>query len=215
MGGAYKEVLSHSISDLKSEELWRFLLTMQRCCAIIATKTKRNSEVIEMLAFGTNNDEITAAPFLLSMTDHSDNELSIIIALAKRGEKGEGLDLTGFPPEIANKAKDLLLESYPVYEDTEQIYEIRFNDYIIYQCRNESYTCWDDSEVRKGRYLIIFEKSNLLDYYKSVLFDWDDDDTKSKRKHYGIYTENHIIDVISNTSPTITRINSDSTEQKL
>lgn len=171
-----------------------------------------------MLAFGTNNDEITAssptAPFLLSMTDNPDNELSIIIAFAKQGEKGEGLDLTGFPPEIANKAKDLLLESYPVYEDPEQIYEIRFKDYVIYQCRNESYTCWDDSEVRKGRYLIIFEKSNLLDYYKRVLFDWDNDDTKSKRKHYGIYTENHIIDVISNTSPTITKINSDSTEQE-
>lgn len=182
------------------------------------TNLNRKSEVIEMLAFGTNNDEITAssptAPFLLSMTDNPDNELSIIIAFAKQGEKGADLDLTGFPPEIANKAKDLLLESYPVYEDPEQIYEIRFKDYVIYQCRNESYTCWDDSEVRKGRYLIIFEKSNLLDYYQSVLFDWDNDDTKSKRKHYGIYTENHIIDVISNTSPTITKINSDSTEQE-
>lgn len=166
-----------------------------------------------MLAFGTDNNEITAnssnAPFLLSMTDNSDNELSIIIALAKIGEKGEDLDLTGYPSEIANKVKNMLLESYPVYEDTEQIYEIRFTDYVIYQCRNESYTCWDDSEVRKGKYLIIFEKSKLLDYYKSVLFDWDNDDTKSQRKHYGIYTENHIIDVISNTSPTITKINSD------
>ncbi len=166
-----------------------------------------------MLAFGTDNNEISAnspnAPFLLSMTDNSDNELSIIIALAKKGEKGADLDLTGYPPEIADKAKDMLLESYPVYEDTEQIYEIRFNDYVIYQCRNESYTYWDDSEVRKGKYLIIFEKSNLLDYYESVLFDWDDADTKSKRKHYGIYTENHIIDVISNTAPTITKVNPD------
>ena len=109
----------------------------------------------------------------------------------------------------------MLLDSYPVYEDTEQIYEISFKDYVIYQCRNESYTCWDDSEVRKGRYLIIFEKSKLLDYYESVLFDWDSDETKEKRKHYGIYTEFHIIDVISNTPPTISKINTDLSQQHI
>jgi len=42
MGGAYKEVLSHSISDLKSEVLWRFLLTMQRCYVIIAITIYRD-----------------------------------------------------------------------------------------------------------------------------------------------------------------------------
>ena len=56
-----------------------------------------------MLAFGTDNEKITAnspnAPFLLSMTDNSDNELSIIIDLAKKGEKGEDLDLTLYPSE--------------------------------------------------------------------------------------------------------------------
>ena len=166
-----------------------------------------------MLEFGTNNDEITAkspnAPFLLSMKDDPDNELSIIIALPQEGAKGEGLDLTCYPSEIADKVKDMLYESYPVYEDTERIYEIRFKDYVIYQCRNESYTCWDASEIRKGKYLIIFEKSNLLDYYENVLFDFDSDEIKEKRKHYGIYTENHIIDVISNTPPIISKINSD------
>ena len=180
---------------------------------VVVNAINRNLEVNEMLEFGTDNEEITTnspnAPFLLSMTDNSDNELSIIIDLAKKGEKGEDLDLTLYPSENVDRVKDMLIESYPVYEDHEQVYKIHFKDYVIYQCRNESYTCWDDSEVRKGKYLIIFEKSNLLDYYESVLFDWDDDDTKSKRKHYGIYTENHIIDVISNTSPIITKINSD------
>ncbi len=52
-----------------------------------------------MLAFGTDNDEVSQgksynAPFLLTMTDNSDNELSIIIALAKEGAKGENLDFT-------------------------------------------------------------------------------------------------------------------------
>ena len=42
MGGTYKEVLRHSISDLKSEVLWRFLLTMQRCYVIIAINIYRD-----------------------------------------------------------------------------------------------------------------------------------------------------------------------------
>ena len=86
----------------------------------------------------------------------------------------------------------------------EQVYEIVFEDYVIYQNRNESYTVWDDYEIRRGHYLVIFEKSRLLDYYENVLFDFDDEETKrDKRKHYGIYTENHILDVISNSEPKI------------
>lgn len=94
-----------------------------------------------MLAFGTDNEEITSecpgAPFLVSMTDNPDNELSIIISLAAKGEEDEDFDLTGFPQDTAGKLKDLLLDSYPVYEDPERIYHIHFQDYVIYQCRNE------------------------------------------------------------------------------
>lgn len=170
-----------------------------------------------MIAFGTDNEEISQglsynAPFLLSMTDNSENELSIIIAFAKIGEKGADLDPASYPAGISDKAKDMLLESSPIYEDGDQVYEIRFKDYVIYQCRNESYTAYDHSEVRKGSYLILFEKSHLLDYYEDVLFDWDDAETKAKRKHYGIYTEFHIIDVISNSAPTITKISPDTKE---
>jgi len=98
-------------------------------------------------------------------------------------------------------------DSCPVYKDMNQIYEIVFDDYIIYQNRNESYTCWDDYEIRKGNYLIIFERSRLLDFYEVLLFDFDDDEVKmNKRRHYGIYTENHILDVISNSKPRIQKI---------
>ena len=50
-----------------------------------------------MLEFGSENKEITErspnAPFILSISDNSDNELIIVIALPKRGEKGEDLDI--------------------------------------------------------------------------------------------------------------------------
>ena len=92
----------------------------------------------------------------------------------------------------------------------DQVYEIVFENYILYQMRNESYTSWDEYEVRKGRYLIVFERSRLLDYYEDSIFDFDSEETrKTQRKHYGIYTENHILDIISNEPPKIRRIGAD------
>ncbi|MCM1023427.1 MAG: hypothetical protein NC395_05140 [Prevotella sp.] len=160
-----------------------------------------------MLEFGTENREINqnskCAPFLLSMEDNGDNCLKIVITLPKNGKQGEGAEelLTG-----NKKLNDLIMKSYPVYEDTDNAYEIIFERYIIYQCRNESYTAYDSSEICKGKYLIIFEKSELLNYYKDVIFDFDSEEDKKNRKHYGIYTENHIIDVISNEPPVISQI---------
>ena len=166
-----------------------------------------------MLKFGSENKEITEkcpnAPFVLSINDNDDNELIVVIALPISGEKGEDLDISTYPNNDNPEIQKILFNSYPVYEDMERVYEIKFESYIIYQCRNESYTYWQKDEVRKGKYLIIFEKSRFLDYYESVIFDFDSDDWKSNRKHYGIYTENHIIDVIANKPPIITKINSD------
>lgn len=159
-----------------------------------------------MLKFGTENKEITSAPFILSISDNSDNQLKIAMALSKRGEKGEELDLREFSSNGGDKLQEILIRSYPVYEDMDNVYQIFFERYIIYQCRNESYTTYNESETRKGNYLIIFEHSRLLDYYKDVIFDFDYEQTKSIRKHYGIYTENHIIDIISNTPPIITKV---------
>lgn len=163
-----------------------------------------------MLEFGVDNKKITAncsnAPFLLSIDDNEDNRLRIVIALPKRGEEGEGVDIEGAASDFDRKLNEMLMQSYPVCEDMDNVYQILFDSYIIYQCRNEKYTKYDRGEIRKGKYLIIFEKSRLLEYYEEVIFDADFGQMKSKRKHYGIYTENHIIDVISNEAPIITKI---------
>lgn len=162
-----------------------------------------------MIEFGGENKEINekckSAPFLLSLEDTPDYVLRIVIAFPMEGE--EGADLDNFPEPYKSRVEDMLIHARPVYGDMAQVYEIVFDDYVIYQSRNESYTVWDDYEIRRGNYLIIFEKSRLLDYYENVLFDFDDEETKrEKRKHYGIYTENHILDVISNSEPRIQKI---------
>lgn len=161
-----------------------------------------------MLEFGTENKEITenvkGAPFVLSIEDNGDNCLKIVIALPKKGKQGEGAE--ELLVKDNEKLNELIMNSYPVYEDMDNVFEIVFERYIIYQCRNESYTVYDDREIRKGKYLIIFEKSQLLNYYKDVIFDFDGEKNEKNRKHYGIYTENHIIDVISNKPPIISKI---------
>lgn len=158
-----------------------------------------------MLEFGTENKEITenvkGAPFVLSIEDNGDNCLKIVIALPKKGRQGEGAE--DLLVKDNKKLNDLIMNSYPAYEDMDNVFEIIFERYIIYQCRNESYTIYDDSEVFKGKYLVIYEKSKLLNYYKDVVFDFDGE---KNRKHYGIYTENHIIDVVSNEPPIISKI---------
>ena len=158
-----------------------------------------------MLEFGTANEEVNQycklAPFVISINDDIDNQLSIDIALPEPTS-----DKINCNNPTLNK---ILANAAPIAPNLGMIYRIKFESYIIYQCRNESYTCDDNTEIGKGKYLIVFEKSKLLDYYESVLFDFDTDSTKSQRKHYGIYTENHIIDVIANEPPIITRLNSD------
>ena len=140
------------------------------------------------------------APFVLSITDNADNELSIILSLAKIAQKC-------ITDDDNTKLNEILKNAIPVQADGDNIYEIVFERYIIYQCRNESYTAFDDTEIRSGKYLVTFERSRLLDFYENVIFDFDSIDTKTKRKHYGIISANHIIDVIANEPPIITKTN--------
>ena len=158
-----------------------------------------------MIEFGGENKEINEkskiAPFLLSLEDTPDNVLRIVIAFPMEGE--EGADIDDFPEPYKSRVEDILIHSRPVSEDPNQVFEIVFDDYVIYQNRNESYTVPDDYEIGRGNYLIIFEKSRLLDYYEDVLFDFDDEETKREKRND---TENHILDVISNSEPRIRKI---------
>ena len=83
--------------------------------------------------------------------------------------------------------------------------EIRFPSYIMYLTRNELYTFFDEDEVRQGAYLIVFSKSTLMDSYDDFIIHTEDHSWPGLT-HYGIYTAFHIIDVIADEEPIITRI---------
>jgi len=87
-----------------------------------------------MIKFGEKykNDDIL--PYILKICDSTNNILKIIVTLPLLGEKGSEVSNTG------NKELDeILKESYPVLINYNEIYEIVFENYIMYQIRNESF----------------------------------------------------------------------------
>ena len=163
----------------------------------------KKSEIREM-AFGSDYGKIHGV-FLLSAEESDENCISFKIALGKLGKKGDWTE-----EAKGNKAlTELFREATPVYPDENEVYEITFEDYLLNQTRNESYASYDENEIRKGNPLIIFEKSRLLDLLPQLTdctAHKDGNFYPAKWSHYGIYCENHIIDVISCIEPKIRKI---------
>ena len=72
--------------------------------------------------------------------------------------------------------------------------------------RNESYTAWNDDEIRQGNYLIVFTRSRLIDAYDDLIIHTENYSWLGRGTHYGVYTADHIIDVLSDSTPIITRL---------
>ena len=85
-------------------------------------------------------------------------------------------------------------------------FEIRFPSYIMHLTRNESYTAFDDYEIRDGNYLVQFSRSRLMDFYDYVILHTKDYSWPGKGTHYGVYTADHIIDIIADKEPVISMV---------
>lgn len=147
------------------------------------------------------NDEMSTAPFLIE-TIEEENGIKFIVALSTRGEMGI----------VANQMSksainELLSIVTPIYPDQNNLYEIIFENYVLHMTRNESYTSWDNYEIRKGKYFIIFDKSRLLDSLPQIV-DMGIMEAYCPKgwKHYGIYCQNHVVDVIAVGEPQIRRL---------
>ena len=152
-----------------------------------------------MIKFGNENDDMNSAPFLFKTIEEMDNEVKFIVALSIKGKQGCGIN------EEDNPALGKILsECVPIYPDEDNLYEILFDNYIFHITRNESYTSWDNYELRKGKYFIIFEKSRLLDCLPQIVEqEIVEAYNPNSWKHYGIYCQNHIIDIIASEEPKI------------
>ncbi len=150
------------------------------------------------------------APFLISLSDGLQEELRIIIVGATVGNIGANVpELEETDKTTKQTLNEILAETQLIDVNEQQLYEIIFHNYIIYQVRNESFSSNSPEEVKHGRYLNTFEKSQFLSYLHvatdAQLLD-DGSYYPGKWVHYGIYTQNHIIDVIAQDVPDILKI---------
>lgn len=141
------------------------------------------------------------APFLKELKEEMENELHLVILSAAVGENAETDDSFG-----DTSLEEILADCKPIVLNPSVKFDILFEDYIIYQVRNESYTSYDDSEERRGVYLLEFNKSGFLDYLSSATDAChlkDGSFYPGPWKHYGVYTQNHIVDVIAQEEPKV------------
>ena len=151
-----------------------------------------------MIKFGKKykNDNM---PYILNINDNVDNVLKIIVSLPYSGEKGSEASNTG------NKDLDeILKKAYPVLIDYNEIYEITFESYIMYQTRNESFAYPDEKSKVLGEYFTIIKNSSYLKMVKSITFYYDM--FGYKYTHYGILSWNHVVDIISAEEPKIVKL---------
>ena len=88
--------------------------------------------------------------------------------------------------------------------DYNEIYEITFESYIMYQTRNESFTYPDEKSKVLGEYFTIIKNSSYLKMVKSITFYYDM--FGDKYTHYGILSWNHVVDIISAEEPKIVKL---------
>lgn len=81
------------------------------------------------------------APFLLTLCEEDENELHITICCAKAEPNAQ-------TPSTGNAAlDDILAHCTPLCPDENAKIELIFENYLLYQVRNESYCVFDADEV--------------------------------------------------------------------
>ena len=141
------------------------------------------------------------APFLSALDESPDNELHIRINAACVGDvKPKMLD--GLEPQIAS----VVAKCRPILPSS-RVIDILFENYILYQVRNESYCHFDPKSARNGNYLAIYDKSSLLEYLliaTDVQQGNDGDFYPAPWVHYSVFTQNQVIDIVSHCEPVVT-----------
>ena len=91
-------------------------------------------------------------------------------------------------------------------EDRGKKVRITFSSPVAWQNIDESYSSYDEYEVRDDKsFLQVLTKSRYLDYVNSN-HGWYTDMKEGEGKHYRIWTQDDVIDVVSTEPPTIEKM---------
>lgn len=140
------------------------------------------------------------APFLSALEESPDNELHIKISIAFVGEM-EPARLDGLDPSVSA----VVANCRPLLPSS-RVIDIRFENYIMYQVRNESFSRID-RQARQGRYMATYDQSFLLNHLAEMTDVQQGSDGSfypAPWKHYSIFTQNQVIDIVSHCEPVLT-----------
>jgi hypothetical protein len=81
-------------------------------------------------------------------------------------------------------------------------YEFVWASYVIYAVRNESFVGPENTAISTGRHFREFSKSHFLSFAEVATFATEE--YPGPMRHFGLFTESHLVDVISVADPKIT-----------
>lgn len=142
------------------------------------------------------------APFMISLSEGEDNELSVTISPSEVGEKRQFSEDEEPNPAI----RELLNTSRPILPNENKTFTITFEGYILYQVGNESYCSGSPRDRFTGKFLRLCESSALLERVgelSDAQILADGTFYPGKWSHYEIVTQRHIISVISPNEPAV------------
>lgn len=147
------------------------------------------------------------APFMISLSEGEDNELSVTISPSEAGERRDFSEKDEPNPAV----RALLSKSRPLLPNESKAFTITFESYILYQVGNESFCSGNPNDRFSGKFLRIYESSALLNRlgeFSDAQILADGTYYPGKWAHYEIVTQNHIISVISYIEPSVNISNS-------
>jgi hypothetical protein len=150
-------------------------------------------------AFMTLTEEIDACDwlFLEDITEPVDNELRLKLVEAQSRAGGGTED--GQTDEVLGE----ILRTASIIEPRTgcRIFEVSWPSYVAYSIRNESFCKVDAYEEFDGKVFVRYARSRYLDFVANATF--ADSNYPGPFVHFGIFCQNHIIDVVSVDSPVV------------
>jgi hypothetical protein len=123
---------------------------------------------------------------------YGDRELRVMVAEGFRAAEPEDITIGGH----------VIKGTYAIdTSEKSRRVEICFSQPIAWQLVDESFTAWDDYEVRDDQFAFqVLSQSKYLDYVRAN-HGWFED-VRGPAKHYRVWTENEVVDVITSVPPT-------------
>ena len=151
----------------------------------------RPQSVVRYLPVNTLLDDFHTS-FLYSVV-YADSELRIIVAEGFRASEPEDIAIAGH----------LIKDTYALDTSPEsRIVEVRFSKPIAWQLVDESFTTGQECEVREDNFALqVLTQSRYFDYVRAN-HGWFED-IRGPGKHYRVWTENEVVDVVACQPPTV------------